>query len=430
MDPSFLLDLLYFIIFSFLAAFILGLKSALFNLNTSTVQSLSQNTSFTAKQILVFLKKQRKFILTVVIVNLFFASFAVVFAVKLADTWAKTTFINNTLAIVLMIIGFFFVYMFFREFLLKYFAVKKAKHYSEAGITLFTIFYYIFSPIMLIVLWLSKELSAILGLDKSKRDLSDGELRNIVDADEEGTTLKKDEREMINSIFEMGETLAREIMVPRPDMICVEATTSMTQLLKINKEKNHSRIPVYKDSVDNIVGILHVKDLLPLIKRRTYSDFNIMKLANPPHFVPQQKKINDLLREFRTERIHMAIVVDEYGGTAGIVTLEDVIEEIVGEIQDEYDMETPQVTQIDTNTFLVSGGITIHDLNAQLNIFIPEEEGIETLAGFLLGQFGSVPKTNSKITWNGFDFIVERVYRRRIERVRITRIEKSEKVEE
>ena len=233
---------------------------------------------------------------------------------------------------------------------------------------------------------------------------------------------------MIQSIFEMSETVTREIMVPRTDLICVENNISVTQLLKINKENNHSRIPVYEETIDNIVGIIHVKDLLPLIKKRSNADFNIMKLVSDPYFVPEQKKVNELLREFRIERIHMAVVVDEYGGTSGIVTLEDVIEEIVGEIQDEYDEETPQINKVDENVYLVNAGILIDDLNEELGFTIPEEEGIDTLAGFLLGQFGSVPKTKSSITWDGFEFIVDRVYSRRIERVRIIKKDIEKKI--
>jgi len=150
-----------------------------------------------------------------------------------------------------------------------------------------------------------------------------------------------------------------------------------------------------------------------------------MKLVNEPYFVPEQKKVNELLQELRTEKIHMAIVVDEYGGTAGIVTLEDVIEEIVGEIQDEYDKEAPPVKKIDANNYLVDGSILIDDLNEELGISLPEEEGVDTLAGFLLGRFGSVPKSKSSISWNDYKFVVERVFNRRVERVRIIKTQQE-----
>jgi len=165
--------------------------------------------------------------------------------------------------------------------------------------------------------------------------------------------------------------------------------------------------------------IIYVKDLLPLIKRRNLSEFDLTTLTRPPYYVPEQKRINELLREYQTEKIHMAIVVDEYGGTAGLVTLEDVIEEIVGEIQDEYDMETPLYQKINENTFVVNAGMQLEEINEVLNLDLPTEEGVETLAGFLLGQFGNVPKSKETIVWNGYEFLIEKSTKKRIHQVRI-----------
>lgn len=284
----------------------------------------------------------------------------------------------------------------------------------------FRLFYLLFIPLSLLLEKVFSMTAQKIGIERNKYDLTEDELRNLVEADDEGVALQKDEREMIHSIFEMSDTTAREIMVPRIDMVCVPEDVSLTQLLKVIKDKSHSRIPIYQDTIDNITGLVHVKDLLPLIRRRSYADFNVMKLAHKPYFVPEQKKVNDLLREFRLERIHMAIVVDEYGGTAGLVTLEDVIEEIVGDIQDEYDEETPELVEVEENVFLVNGGISIDELNDH-GIELPPEENVDTLAGFLLGKFGTVPKNKSRIRWGMYEFIVERVYRRRIERVRVIR---------
>jgi CBS domain containing-hemolysin-like protein len=217
----------------------------------------------------------------------------------------------------------------------------------------------------------------------------------------------------------MSDTMAREIMVPRIDMICIEQNTTLSNVLKVVKQCSHSRIPVFADTVDNIVGILYVKDLLPLIKRRVNADFNLVNLTHPPYYVPEQKRINELLREFQNEKIHMAIVVDEYGGTSGLVTLEDIIEEIVGEIQDEYDQEQPLFEKINENSYLVNGSMQLEEINEELGLSLPTEEGVETLAGFLLGQLGSVPKAKEKVAWNGYDFIIEKVFRRRIQLVKI-----------
>jgi magnesium and cobalt exporter, CNNM family len=419
LDPSPLLHSFIFLFFILLSTFFLGLKTALFSLNKATLTDFSESENFSENQIYKLVKNERRVLLTIITGNSLSASFALVGAILLVHNWCKSESLFNMSATISGVFLFLIIYLPVSEIFSKYLGSKNPKLFAKVAIYPFLAFYYFVSPFVIILQKISNRLSSSFGLNKDKTELSEDELRHIVDISEEGAALKKDEREMIHSIFEMGETVAREIMVPRTDMIAVEDDTSITQLLKVNKDKNHSRIPVYKESVDNIVGILHIKDLLPLIKKRSYADFDIMKLVNDPYFVPEQKKVNELLREFRAENIHMAIVVDEYGGTAGIVTLEDVIEEIVGEIQDEYDEEAPQLNAIDENTYLVNGAMLIDDLNEDHGFKLPEEEGIDTLAGFLLGQFGSVPKTKSSISWGGYEFIVERVYRRRIERVRI-----------
>lgn len=430
MDPFSFTDFLFFLFWILLSAFFLTLKTAFFSLNRSTIQSFAVSTISSKKQIAYLLKEQRKLLLTVIIGNTFSIAFAVIAAFEFGNHFNTIWNLSYVLSVIFSVIIFFTFYIFISEILAKFTGTKHPKKIAEIFIFPLLVFYYLFLPLTLVLDRISRMLSSSLGLDKDKHELSEEELRHIVDFADDGAALKKDEKDMIHSIFEMSETVAREIMVPRTDMVCVDKDISITHLLKINKDKNHSRIPVYKDSIDNIVGILHIKDLLPLIKRRSYADFDITKITNPPYFVPAQKKINELLRELRTEKIHMAIVVDEYGGTAGIVTLEDVIEEIVGEIQDEHDQEVPQISRLDDYTFLVSGSILIDDLNELPGFNLPDEEGIDTLAGFLLGQFGSVPKTKSSTHWNDLEFTVERVYRRRIERVRITKAHHSEKVEE
>ncbi|MBD3224801.1 MAG: CBS domain-containing protein [Caldithrix sp.] len=234
--------------------------------------------------------------------------------------------------------------------------------------------------------------------------------------------MKKEERRMIHSIFEMSDTMAREIMVPRTDMVCIEKSASLNDVLDTVKQKLHSRIPIYSETIDNIIGLLYLKDLLPFVNKPTSSSFNLEKLLHTPYYVPEQKKINELLREYQEEKTHMAIVVDEYGGTSGIVTLEDVIEEIVGEIQDEYDRELPLWEKINENTFLVSASMLIDEINDQLNLDIPAEEGVDTLAGFLLGQFGSVPRLKEKLAYNGYEFIIEKATKKRIQQVRILKL--------
>jgi len=262
-------------------------------------------------------------------------------------------------------------------------------------------------------------LTHTLKLAKNKSLLSEEELKTLVDFGEEKGTLEEEEKEMIHSIFEFGETSVKEIMIPRIDMISISSTAEIDELLSLIKEHLHSRMPVYKETVDNIIGVVYAKDLLPFINTIKSQDTSIEKLTRPAYFVPEQKKIDELLREFQSEKIHIAIVVDEYGGTSGLVTLEDIIEEIVGEIQDEYDTDLPLHRRISENIFVVDGSMPLEEINAELNLDLPTEEGVETIGGFLFGLFGSVPKEKEIAKYNGYEFIIEKIVERRIKQVRI-----------
>jgi putative hemolysin len=327
--------------------------------------------------------------------------------------------LNEIIILLLNVIVVTVVVLFFSEILPKITAVKNSRKLAISLSLPLTFFYYLFYPVTLMFFLIIQIVSNILGIDKNKFELTDEELKALVDIGEEKGALRKDEKEMIHSILEMSDTMAREIMVPRTDIVCLEQSSTLNQVMSIVKDKVHSRIPVYAKRLDNIIGILYLKDLLPYIRKRTIEKFDMTKLLHPVHYVPEQKRINELLREFQKQKIHMAIVVDEYGGTSGLVTLEDVIEEIVGEIQDEYDQEAPEFLKLNDKTYVVAGGMAIDDLNEELEFKLPAEEGTDTLAGFLLGQFGFVPRAKEKITWNGYDFIIEKSTKKRIQQVRI-----------
>ena len=402
-----------------LSAFFSGSETAFFSLTASTINHLKKSKKPREKQVSVLLKESKKLLIAVIIgntvVNVAIASLAALLTTRLARTYG----FNELFILLLNVIVVTGVILFFSEIIPKVTAAKNAKKLAIKFVYPLTFFFYLFYPVAVMLDLITQIISDWLGIDKDKHQLSEEELRTLVDVGEEKGALQKDEKEMIHSIFEMSDTTAKEIMVPRTDMVCIEKTASITQVLNLIKEKLHSRIPVYNDTVDNIVGILYVKDLLPLIKRRNLAEFELAKISRPPYYVPEQKKINELLREYQTEKIHMAIVVDEYGGTSGLVTLEDVIEEIVGEIQDEYDFETPQFQKINESTFIVDGGMQLDEINEELGLELPTEEGVETLAGFLLGQFGTVPKSKEAISWNGYEFVIEKSTKKRIHQVRI-----------
>ncbi len=408
-----------FAILLMFSAFFSASETAFFSLPKSTVEKYARSKQVLTRQVAVLLKEPRRLLISIIIgntlVNVAIASIATLLTSKLIVRYA----LNETIALLVNVVVVTFVILFFSEILPKIIAVKNAKTLSRNFALPLTFFHYLFYPISYVLDLFTQQISATFGADKDKFNLSEKELRTLVDVGEERGALLKEEKEMIHGIFEMSGTVAREIMVPRTDMVCLEKHASLNEVLKTVKEHMHSRIPVYDETIDNIVGILYVKDLLPFIRKRSTSDFKLEKIVRPAYYVPETKKINELLREFQSAKIHMAIVVDEYGGTSGLVTLEDVIEEIVGEIQDEYDKETPQIQKINENTFLVDAGTLIDEINEELGLDLPNEEGVDTLAGFLLGRFGSVPRTKEKIDFNGYQFIIEKATKKRIQLVRI-----------
>ena len=402
-----------------LSAFFSGSETAFFSLTKSVINQFKKSRSKNKNKVAGLLQDSKKLLISIIIgntvVNVSIATLAAIFTTRFSHNFE----LNKNLILIIDVVVITFVILFFSEIIPKIFASKTTKKLAPKLVYPLTFFYYIFYPLSVLLESITGIISTWIGIDKDKHYLSEDELRTLVEVGEEKGALLKDEKEMIHSIFEMGETTAKEIMVPRTDMVCIENGASINQVLSLIKEKLHSRIPVYQESVDNILGILYVKDLLPLIKKRNLVDFDLTKFTRTPYYVPEQKKINELLREYQTEKIHMAIVVDEYGGTSGIVTLEDVIEEIVGEIQDEHDIESPLYQKLNENTFIVNASMALEEINDELNLDLPTEEGVETLAGFLLGQFGNVPKSKETITWNGYEFLIEKATKKRIHQVKI-----------
>lgn len=247
-------------------------------------------------------------------------------------------------------------------------------------------------------------------------------IKNAMGAPE--ADLEETEREMIHSIFEFGETTVKEIMVPRIDMVCCRVDFSLKQIKDLVKKEGHSRFPLYEENIDNIVGILNVKDLF-LEKTKKSEKPNLNKIARKAYFIPEGKKIDELLAEMKKNKTHIAIVVDEYGGTAGLVTMEDILEEIVGEIQDEYDLtEEEMVRKIDPENFRVSAKLSIEDLNEVMGASLPEKE-FETVGGYIYDLVGSVPEQGKVLESNGLKFTVEKVVGQRIETVKVTKLEKE-----
>ncbi len=250
--------------------------------------------------------------------------------------------------------------------------------------------------------------------------ITEEEIKTMVDAGEEGGVIEEDEKEMIYSIFEFGDTLAREVMVPRIDVVAVEAATPIGQALEVIIHAGHSRVPVYQDTIDNIIGLLYAKDLLAYL-RDGRTDIPLQDIVRPAYFVPEAKKVDELLEELQKQRTHMAIVVDEYGGVAGLVTVEDILEEIVGEIQDEYDVEEPLVELVGADEYVMNARLNLGDVSHLLNVTLPAESG-DTLGGFIYSQLGRVPANGDQLHFGDLRLEVLSVSGRRIGKVRVQHV--------
>ncbi len=243
------------------------------------------------------------------------------------------------------------------------------------------------------------------------------EIQDLIDQGAEKGVISPGEGEMIQSIFELGDTVAREIMVPRTSIVAVAVETPLGQLIDIVLKNGHSRLPIFQKDIDHIIGVLHAKDILSYWGHGSEEPLP-KEIVRPPIFVPETKKIVDLLAEVRAKKSHMAIILDEYGGTAGLVTLEDIIEEIIGDIRDEYDVEEEQITRIDQNTVLVDARLNIEDLEELLGVDLPEGD-YETVGGFITDLTGRVPEENEVLEFKDLTLTIRSADERKINQVEI-----------
>jgi CBS domain containing-hemolysin-like protein len=251
--------------------------------------------------------------------------------------------------------------------------------------------------------------------------VSEEEIRAMAEAGHEEGAIEEEEKELIHSIFEFGDTVVREVMTPQPDVVAIDASRSLEEVMDMVIRHGYSRIPVYRDSMNEVVGIVYAKDVL----RETRSGRNgrtLEQLARPAHFVPESKKVSDLLKDMQREKFHVAVVVDEYGSVAGLVTLEDLLEEIVGEIADEYDREEPQVEPAGDGRYRVNARLPVDELNEILEVELPDEEW-DTVGGLMMAVLGHLPQQGERVDFEGLRFTADRVQGRRIAKVLIERLE-------
>ncbi len=320
---------------------------------------------------------------------------------------------------VLAFIFITFISIIFGELAPKNIAIQRSMRTALAVSAPLRVFFIIFRPIITVLNYFATAILRMMGIKhiEGESHHSSEELQYLLEQGKETGALDSNEHELIQNVFEFNERVVKNIMVPRTKISGVDINTEKNELLQIVITEGYSRIPVYDDVIDKIIGIVHAKDILPLLARN--EDIILKDIIRKPYFIPETKKINDLMAELQQKRIQIAIVLDEFGGTAGMVTLEDIVEELVGEIQDEYDEEKPIVEKINEREFVVNALAPIYDVNGHLPHDLPEDGDFDTVSGWLGDIFGKIPDVGEQKESNGYNITVLKKSDQNIESVKL-----------
>ena len=336
----------------------------------------------------------------------------------------------NVLILILLNLGFYIIYTGLSDILPKKLAAQSSES-AGVGLIRFQKFIYIITlPLVWICRAIANLILRIMGknVDVDDSYFSEDKVMSMLDRGQESGEIKEEGRKMIDSIFEFDDLLAYEIMTPRTDVFMFDLDDDRSEYFEELMELTHSRIPVYKGDPDNIVGILHIKDYLYNATKKGFDNVDIKKLLRPAYFVPETKNIDSLFRELQIEKQHLAILIDEYGGFSGIVSVEDIIEQIVGDIDDEFDEEDRIIEKVNDSTFIVDGNVYLDDLEEETGVEL-ESETSETIGGFIIDLMGEIPRENVKyepISYDDYDFTILSVKDRRIEKIRIEITERED----
>jgi len=405
------LSILVVLVLIFLSALISGSEVSFFSLSAQNLENLSEIDERKEKQIRKLLKNPNKLLATILIANNFI-NVAIIILSSVLIFSSESAFL-----LVIQVIVITFILVLLGEITPKVYAKQNAVSFSKKMTPVIIFFEWIFSPLSSILTSTTSFIDK--RLKQKSEQISMEEISQAIELASDGVD-HEDEKRILRSIVEFANIDVREIMQPRTDVIALEKNTSYAEVLQLIISSSYSRMPVFEGSFDNIKGVLYIKDLIPHLSSDQMDWFS---LCHEAMFVPETKKINDLLNEFREKKIHLAIVVDEYGGTSGIVTLEDVLEEIVGEINDEFDDDGHQYSRLDDNTFVFEAKTTLNDflkiVEWEADYFDNVKGDTETLAGLILEQNGVIPKISEKIEITPFTFIVESADDRRIKRVKV-----------
>jgi putative hemolysin len=404
------------LILLFLSFFFSGSETALFSLPRVVLERLKQ-TSAGGKQVARLLDEPNRLLVTILIgnlsVNVLISSIIGVWVIRLSESFGYSVYAGSAAAIAVTTI----ILLLFGEVVPKTLAINSAERFALSVAFPLSVFAKLISVPLSVFLSVVNSVLKVFGIDRERAEavVTEEELKTLVTMSVEEGVLKSTERLMIHRIFEFGDTLVRDVFIPRTEIVRVKFDITVEELSRTMRETGHSRFPVYGKTVDDIRGIVYAKDLFPYFWRGQLN-IPISLFIRSAYYVPETKKVRDLLREFQSGHIHMAIVVDEHGGTLGIVTLEDLIEEVVGEIFDEYDIRKKQVERLPDGMLRVDGRLRLDELSAFLNVDIQSPE-VDTVGGLIYELLERVPAHKEFVVYEGFRFVVENMKNHRIRTV-------------
>ncbi|NNU74886.1 hemolysin family protein [Clostridium estertheticum] len=427
-NSNIVVQLTLIVILTLINAFFASAEMAIVSLNKNKIKHLAEEGNKKAILLSRLIEKPTKFLSTVQ-VGITFAGFFLSAYVATAITGKLSLILSNIsvpysegVALVVITIGLAYITLVFGELFPKRIALQNSQAIAMFSVVPIMYISKLVTPFVSLLTVSTNILVKITGLghDSKEEKLSKEEIKSLIEVGQEHGIINETEKEMINNIIEFDDKLAREVMTPRTDVYMIDINDPITEYLDELLIERHSRVPVFGGDVDNIVGILHMKDFMIEARKNGFENVNINNILHSPYFVQENKNIDELFKELKSSKNHIAMLIDEYGGFSGVVTTEDITEEIMGNIEDEYDHEEPEIKKVDNNTYIVSGLLSLDDLNEHLDLNLVSKD-YNTIGGFLINLMGCIPKINEERTVEYGDVIfrIEEVRERRIEKIKI-----------
>lgn len=423
------LDLLFILFLIGVNAFFSASEMAIVSLNKTKLSHMAEEDNNSKAKVLLEISKETSKFLATIQVGITIAGFlasasAATNISQPLSIWLKELNVpaSSQISLIIVTVVLSYITLVIGELLPKRLALHHSEKIAMSVIRPIVFFSKITLPFVKVLTWSTNILMRLFGIntDTIEEDVSEEEIKMMVDVGEENGVIKQTEKEMIHGIFDFDDTLAKEIMTPRPNVFAIDINSPQNELIDEILEEQYSRIPVYEEDIDNIIGILYIKDLFFNIRHNSLNEDSIKNLLRPPYFVPESKAIDELFKELQKSKNYIAVLIDEYGGFSGIVTMEDILEEIVGNIFDEYDESSEYIKKIDAHTYLVDGLISIDDINDSLHLNLPSDNA-DTIGGFVINLLGTIPEDNAEKTveYENIVFKIEEVKYKRINSLKI-----------